>query len=756
MRFHHMNNIVRRLPLLLLLGIAFPILASSPEVLVGGTAPRPATNGRFSPSIATDGDGFFVAWADDRTGAGSVMGTRVTREGRILDPLGIRIVTVAGSVAEPQVVWDGSAYLVAWTVTERPEYRTDIYAARIAPNGAVVMQPRLIAEHAFTDRGRSLASNGTVSVIAYLSDAPRIAVLDRDGNTLRHERVTPLDYVSDLTVVAGTSRFVVAWNSNPGYQLEDEIVEAVALSASGQIIGSPVTIGPGEHPAIGTDGTRFTIVSEKNQDWQEFTLLSRTFDQDLFPINDQRTLFSNRRVDDTHVLWVGNHYEVVTVKWVSGGVNELVSIALDGNGNPQGPVRSRGQFYGEPIVERLTAATNGVDVLVVRATRSTPAGVGLQIFSQLYASNTVVPPVPTLLSWSGNAHRAPDVAASASGSLVAWVEDGGTFATRVDRGGNSLDGRGIALSTFPYGHVKVAFDGTNYVVAWRDQNRVGVRYIAPLTGATVAETQVPVEGLADLALATSPDATYLVFADSRVRVTRIPSATHTPDPVPLAVSPEDMAVAYPAAAWNGSTLLVTWTEEYVFDRADPPIWFSINVHAARVSASLSLLDPSPLLVATTRSSDGVPAEALGAPSVASDGTDWLVAATYQYESIIARRVAQDGRVKDNVPVIIGDGTSPAVAWDGTRYVIAWKEGNDQQLTRELLLGSVPASGPLTVTRNVSVSRGTATSAPAIAALGNGESAVVYTKVSFLPEHAGVERSFFRVMDFIQRGRVLRR
>lgn len=751
-----MNNIARRLPLLLLLSIAFSALASSPEVLVGESTSRPAANGRYSPSIATDGDGFLVAWSDDRAGSGSVMATRVTREGRIVDPLGIRIVTVPGWVTEPQVVWDGSAYLVVWTVRDQADYGLDIFAARIAPDGGVVMQPRLIVEDGFTDSGRYLASNGTVSVIAYLSDAPRIMVLDRDGNTLRSEQVSPLSYVDDLTVVAGTSRFVVAWNSNPGYQIEDEVVEAIALTASGRIIGSPVTVGPGGYPAIGTDGTRFTIVSEKDNGWQEVLLLGRTFNQDLEPLGGQHTLFSDRRFDDTHVLWVGNHYEVVTVKRVSGGVNELVSVALDGNGKPQGSVRSRGQFFGEPIVERLAAATNGIDVLVVRATRSTPAGVGLQIFSQLYPSNTVVPPVPTLVSWSGNAHRAPDIASSASGSMVAWVEDGGLFATRVDRNGNSLDGRGIALSTFPYGRVRVAFDGTNYVVAWRDQNAVGVRYIAPLTGATVAEAQVPVEGWADLALATSPDATYLVFADSRVRVTRIPSATHTPDPVPLTVSPEDMPIGYPAAAWNGSTLLVTWTEEYVSSRTSPPIWISRNVYAARVSAGLSLLDPSPLLLATTRSSDGAPTEALGPPSVASDGTDWLVATTFQHENIIARRVTRDGRVKGNAPVIIGDGTSPAVAWDGTRYAIAWKEGNNQQLTRALVLGAVPATGPLTVTRSVPVSQGTATSAPAIATTGNGESAVVYTKVSFLPQHAAVERSFLRVMDFIQRGRVLRR
>ena len=40
----------------------------------------------------------------------------------------------------------------------------------------------------------------------------------------------------------------------------------------------------------------------------------------------------------------------------------------------------------------------------------------------------------------------------------------------------------------------------------------------------------------------------------------------------------------------------------------------------------------------------------------------------------------------------------------------------------------------------------------------GEIAVVYTKLSFAPEHRGVERSYMRVMDLggSTRGRVVRR
>jgi hypothetical protein len=74
-----------------------------------------------------------------------------------------------------------------------------------------------------------------------------------------------------------------------------------------------------------------------------------------------------------------------------------------------------------------------------------------------------------------------------------------------------------------------------------------------------------------------------------------------------------------------------------------------------------------------------------------------------------------------------------------------------------VLASVPGLGTPVATNRVAVARVPVTSVPAIAAAGNGQSAVIYTRVSFLPQHAGVERSFFRVMDFtVPRGRAVRR
>ncbi|MGZ5433643.1 MAG: hypothetical protein ACXWH7_12010 [Thermoanaerobaculia bacterium] len=244
---------------------------------------------------------------------------------------------------------------------------------------------------------------------------------------------------------------------------------------------------------------------------------------------------------------------------------------------------------------------------------------------------------PFLLSWSGNSHRDPQIATSPHGHFVAWTEDDGMYATRIDENGSSLDGRGMLLSTTP--------GPTRYSTHWVDR--------------------------------------------------------------------------------------------------------SINVYAARVTAGLTLLDPAPLLVAATGENDY---RSFGTPSVASNGADWLVVADLAESDVLARRVLQNGTVEGDAPAKIGEGIQPAVAWDGVRYAVVWKEGHWTQRARPIIAAAVPAAGALVATRRTAVTTSAAWSAPAITS-----TAIAYTKVSFLPEHTGVERTFLRMLDLgAQRGRVVRR
>jgi hypothetical protein len=88
------------------------------------------------PAIAFDGTNYLVAWADARFGCCSIYGTRVSRDGSVLDPNGIAIATRGREQVEPAVAFDGTNYMVAWA--DSRSYTSHIYGARVTPAGRVL------------------------------------------------------------------------------------------------------------------------------------------------------------------------------------------------------------------------------------------------------------------------------------------------------------------------------------------------------------------------------------------------------------------------------------------------------------------------------------------------------------------------------------------------------------------------------------------------------------------------------------------
>jgi hypothetical protein len=72
---------------------------------------------KMGPKVASDGADFFVAWADDRSGGMDVYGTRVSDNGRVLQPGGTRLFSSPEFDDVSAVVWDGAHYVVASDLT---------------------------------------------------------------------------------------------------------------------------------------------------------------------------------------------------------------------------------------------------------------------------------------------------------------------------------------------------------------------------------------------------------------------------------------------------------------------------------------------------------------------------------------------------------------------------------------------------------------------------------------------------------------
>ncbi|HYK04712.1 MAG TPA: hypothetical protein VE974_23370 [Thermoanaerobaculia bacterium] len=741
--------------LLALIVLAAPLFADSPEIQVGSTVRSPAPRGRDYLAAATDGREFFLVWYDARTpGRSTIMGTRVKRSGEVLDPLGIRITSVPAWMSAPTVVWDGAAYVVVWT--EGTYYgdhqaKSEVWISRVDREGRVLAAPRRITEsrtYAATTSGVYAASNGSVTVIAHRdgfhSNAVAIAVLDREGNLIRREALATasLDFHPTISVAATPTRFVVTWGTG-----ESQLF-AIALSSDGRAIGIPAEIGAGEAPVIATDGTSFTIVWQRwMPEADKVMLMSRRVEGELAQLGDVQTLASGKRIYSASLLWHGDRYEIIA-GYQAGPQGEFGLLSIELRDGQKRDWLRRGEpvfpfDYPHPI-----AVTNGSDVLVAYGTGE---GYSAEIVARMYRGSSLDPAMQQLLTWSGNAHSRPEITASASGYFAAWIENLTVYATRIDANGNSLDGRGLQIAEEAYG-VRVAFDGTNYVVATNESLNITVRYISPATGATVARVHIPAQLRLSFSLAVSPEAAYVAWDafDNRVRVTRVSPASETAD-LPLLVSPAEMPSEQPAIAWNGSMLLVAWNETELAPDGLPSL-DTLHIRGARVSSGLSLLDPAPMIVATPRVARSLPP----GPSIASNGEDWLVVSELDEQQIVARRVLRSGIVEGTSASRIGDGVAPAVTWDGTRYAVAYKAGPDGLVPEHpVLLGAVSATGALLPMRRTPVAA-EVVSPPSIAGTASGDVAIIYTKVSFLPEHLGLERSYFRVMDFDQRRRAVRR
>ena len=134
---------MKRIALCLMILLLIPSVAfadsgatdpSASDFVISADSGINASNG--SPSIAWDGTNFFTVWINGT----DIYGARVSPDGDVLDPTGIAIsVGLNGSTTEPRppsVAFDGTNYLVVWVCTR--EGATEIYGCRVSSDGTVL------------------------------------------------------------------------------------------------------------------------------------------------------------------------------------------------------------------------------------------------------------------------------------------------------------------------------------------------------------------------------------------------------------------------------------------------------------------------------------------------------------------------------------------------------------------------------------------------------------------------------------------
>jgi hypothetical protein len=225
------------------------------------------------------------------------------------------------------------------------------------------------------------------------------------------------------------------------------------------------------------------------------------------------------------------------------------------------------------------------------------------------------------------------------------------------------------------------FGGGQYVLAFAYPNNGDIQ----VTNAMNVPSTPPLpSGFENPALAFDGTNFLVAFDDStHVRAARATPAQTWIDNVPFLISGQANTESNLSVAFNGANYLAVWQDARSGSTTQ-------DIYGARITPAGTVLDQAGLPVA----------QAAGAqltPSVVSNGTDWLAAwqdGRNGYPQIYASRVSAGGAVVDpmGIPIPASGNTSqnPAVASDGANYLVAWNlsNGSTAQAARVSSAGTV--------------------------------------------------------------------
>ena len=621
----------------------------------------PANYEQRVPSVAFDGTNYFVVWGEYELGV--VVGTRVSPEGEVLDKPGIIITETYGEWDEDKpVVAFGENYLVVWT-----DYGDEnIYGTRVSTNGIVLdTTPIAICTTSYDQLQPSVAfgiSDFFVVWADYRSGeeydiyGTRIAtdgtILDPIGIPI----TTASNHQDEPAVYFGGANYFVAWTDRRSGTSTD--IYGTRVDTSGRVFdttGIQISMATTSEyrPAVTFGGSNYFIV------WDDYR---NGIDRDIY----------GARVDQSGAVLDTNGFDIST----ANDGQEHPSVTFDGT-NFFSVWEDRREedihIYGARIdTTGIVLDPNGIKICTTSVEKYLPA-----------------------------------VVFSATNYFVVWQDyrfDGEIFGARINLEGIVLDSAGILISigVNRQSYPQIAFDGTNYFVVWRD-----LRINSDIFGARISQAGVILDlngipisatGISERYPSLAFDGTnYLVAwqTSSDIYGARVNLNGTIIDTIPIAISTALDNQEFPSVAFDGTNYLAVWQDER-------NISTRIDIYGTRVSPAGIVLDTNDIAISTAGANQE-------SPTVAFDGTNYFV--VWQDErysignpDIYAARVSSSGLVLDTNGIAIStalrDQEDPAIAFDGTNYLIVWF---DERLGRDIFGARVNQSGVVLDTNGIPIS-----------------------------------------------------
>jgi hypothetical protein len=691
------------LALVLFLGLGKNVHAALPnETPVSDPVFADPFGGQSRIAVATDGRDFFAVWNDGRTrhSDGAVVGSRIDRDGNPLDPQNIFI--SRNSVGNLGVVWNGSSYTIVWHTNEGV-HPSALRAVRVSRAGRVLGEERVLHENA-SFIPQSLASNGSRTLVGFQTrDGENHALLLDDELNVLSDLTLPATSPQNFYPILATngSHFVAMWTTRLG--TNDSSIVAVRISFSGTLLDTtPVRVGDGSALGLASDGADFVALSHDAGLFSIFLLPAN-----LQNASSARALPDAERFESIRLLYAGDRYVAIGPRFKSG-VLTLVATNIDRAGIPG----DADLLHTPPSYNYAAAALDGNLLALWTRPLNPNDGTHTRLYARRFSGDPLeADAAEKAITSSAVWQESPDIASNGSGYVVAWREETGIYAARLQRDGVSVDGRGLQLSKERLTtHPEVLWDGRQYIISYGEYKTGApesvLRFITPAQG--LLEDRVVGAGTP---IATGPDGVTLLISGKRLR--RFFGATRTYENATVQVAPESERATGFLASWNGSEYLVTWTEEML----DPNSWqfeFYVGrrIRGVRLNRELTLIDTAPKTIGDIQNAIDT------LTGIATDGKDWLVTWETNFEHVRAQRVLANGTLGTNTQgIFIANGFGSDVTFDGTRYVMAWKGGlpfadypNEHQplmaghVTREGALSAVIAYPRTEMPTSVSITR----------------------------------------------------